>query len=223
MDNKMNRLMARLGHHFEDPVCLEHALSHRSTGPDNNERLEFLGDSVIGFIITFELYQRHPDAREGDLSRLRASLVNGETLASMATDLGVSDYLLLGVGEQKSGGKLRHSILADALEAIVGAIFIDGGPEVCKRCVLSWYGERVDDLSKLTPIKDAKSKLQEWLQARKLPLPEYTVKVSGEAHAQTFVISCQVTGLSHSSEGTSTTRRKAEQMAAERFLELLNE
>ena len=221
--SNIDDLMERLGHRFQNQKLLENALSHRSTGSDNNERLEFLGDSVLGFIITSELYQRYPKAHEGNLSRMRASLVNGETLASMAINLGVSEALRLGIGEQKSGGQKRHAILTDGLEAVVGAIFMDGGMENCKRCVLNWYGEGVDDLSKLTPTKDAKSKLQEWLQAHKLPLPEYKVKITGEAHAQTFIITCQVVGLAHTTEGTSSTRRKAEQIAAERFLELLNE
>lgn len=218
----MNELMERLGYCFQDQAFLVQALRHRSVGPDNNERLEFLGDSVLGVIITTELYRRYPNTREGDLSRLRASLVNGETLASISMDLGVADYLNLGPGEQKSGGQHRHSILADALEAIVGAIFMDAGIEGCQRCVLSWYGERVDDLSKLTPTKDAKSTLQEWLQGQQLPLPEYHVKMTGRAHAQTFIVTCRVKGLAHVTEGKSTTRRKAEQIAAEKFLELIN-
>ncbi len=221
--NDLDQLMKRLGYRFKNETLLQNALTHRSTGADNNERLEFLGDAVLGFIITTELFHRHPNAREGDLSRLRASLVNGDMLASMATDLGVSNALLLGMGEQKSGGKKRQSILADALEAIVGAIYTEAGLEDCRRCVLEWYGERVDDLSKLTPTKDAKSRLQEWLQARKLPLPEYDVSVSGEAHAQLFTVTCRVEGLPHLSEGTGKNRRKAEQAAAQRFLELLDE
>ncbi|WP_423062841.1 ribonuclease III [Candidiatus Paracoxiella cheracis] len=220
---RLDQLMARLGHHFNQPKLLENALTHRSVGSDNNERLEFLGDAILGFIITSELYQRHPNAPEGDLSRMRASLVNGEILASMATDLGVSEGLHLGLGERKSGGKKRRSILADALEAIVGAIFMDGGMQACRRCVLDWYGERVDDLSKLTPVKDAKSQLQEWLQARKFPLPSYKVEISGEAHAQTFTVTCRVEGLPHATTGVGKSRRKAEQAAAERFLEKLNE
>lgn len=217
----MSNLMERLDYRFQDHTFLAQALRHCSMGPNNNERLEFLGDAVLGFIITAALYQRCPNVREGDLSRMRASLVNGETLALIAVDLGVSDYLQLGVGEQKSGGKNRHSILADALEAIVGAIFMDAGIEECQRCVLRWYGARGDDFSKLAPIKDAKSALQEWLQARQLPLPEYRVEVQGEAHAQTFIVTCRVEGLAPVAQGESTTRRKAEQIAAERFLELM--
>ncbi len=220
---KLKPLMERLGHRFHNEHLLEHALSHRSTGPDNNERLEFLGDAVLGFIITSELYQRHPNAREGELSRMRASVVNGDVLAQLATDLEINDHLRLGVGEQKSGGKDRSSILADALEAVVGAIYMDAGLDGCRACILNWYGERVDDLSKLKPKKDPKSRLQEWLQAHKMPLPDYKAKISGQAHAQTFTVICHVEGLKHETKGVSTTRRRAEQIAAERFLELLNE
>lgn len=221
--SSLDQLMTRIGHHFKNQKLLHSALTHRSTGADNNERLEFLGDAVLGFIITSELYQRHPNAPEGDLSRMRASLVNGETLALMATDLGVSEGLRLGLGEKKSGGKKRGSILADALEAIVGAIFMDGGMAACRCCVLEWYGERVDDLSKLTPIKDPKSQLQEWLQARKFPLPVYKASTSGEAHAQTFTVTCRVAGLVHVATGVGQSRRKAEQIAAQHFLEKLHE
>ena len=219
----LNELMNRLGHRFGNVKVLESALSHRSVGSDNNERLEFLGDAVLGFIIASELYQRHPGAQEGELSQMRASVVNGDVLARLSIDLGINENLRLGVGECKSGGKSRYSILADALEAVVGAIYIDAGLEICRRCLLNWYGERVDDLSKLTPKKDAKSRLQEWLQARKFPLPMYNIKVTGEAHAQTFTVMCSIEGLPHTAKGVSTTRRRAEQIAAERFLELLNE
>lgn len=221
--NQLAALMERLGYQFKDKQLLQNALSHRSVGLNNNERLEFLGDAVLGFLITAELYQRHPKAHEGDLSRMRALMVNGDMLAQLAADLGVSECLRLGVGEEKSGGKRRHSILADALEAIVGAIYIDGGFEICQRCVLNWYGERADDLSHIKPKKDAKSELQEWLQARKLPLPDYKVNITGEAHAQTFIVTCSVAGLPQMTEGIGTTRRRAEQMAAERFLELVHE
>lgn len=219
----LNELMNRLGHRFRNAKLLEGALSHRSVGSDNNERLEFLGDSILGFIIASELYQQHPEAQEGELSRMRASVVNGDVLARLSIDLGINEHLRLGIGEYKSGGKSRRSILADALEAVVGAIYIDAGLEICRRCLLNWYGKRVDDLSKLTPHKDAKSRLQEWLQARKFPLPMYKTKVTGEAHTQIFTVMCFIEGLPHKTKGVSTTRRQAEQIAAEHFLELLNE
>lgn len=216
--NHFNELIKCLGHQFNNVELLKIALTHCSSSSNNNERLEFLGDSILGFIITSELYQRRPEAREGDLSRMRASVVNGDVLAQLSIDLGVNKNLQLGISEKKSGGNRRRSILADALEAIVGAIYVDAGLDICRWCVLNWYGERVDDLSKLIPKKDAKSLLQEWLQARKLPLPVYTVKISGEAHAQTFTVSCSIKGLSHKTIGIDTTRRRAEQIAAKRFL-----
>lgn len=221
--DKLDHLMTRLGYQFKQQQLLQNALTHRSVGSDNNERLEFLGDAILSFIISSELYQRHPNASEGDLSRLRASLVNGEILASMATNLGVSDGLRLGLGEKKSGGQKRSSILAGTLEAIMGAIFIDGGMDAVCMCVLEWYGERVDDLSKLTPVKDAKSQLQEWLQGRKLSLPIYKVSTFGKAHMQTFTVTCRVEGLPYVTKGVGKSRRKAEQIAAERFLERLDE
>ncbi|QTS83649.1 ribonuclease III [Coxiella endosymbiont of Amblyomma nuttalli] len=219
----LNELMNRLGYRFSNVKLLESALSHRSAGSDNNERLEFLGDSVLGLIVASELYQRHPNAREGELSRMRALIVNGDMLAQLSMDLKINENLRLGVGERKSGGKSRRSILAGALEAVIGAIYIDAGLEICQRCLLNWYGERVYDLSKLIPKKDAKSRLQEWLQARKFPLPIYNIKATGKAHAQIFIVMCSVTGLPHKTNGVSTTRRQAEQIAAEHFLELLNE
>lgn len=219
----LNKLMDRLSHRFRNVKLLESALSHRSIGSDNNERLEFLGDSVLGFVIASELYQRHPEAQEGELSQMRASVVNGDVLARLSIDLGINENLRLGIGECKSGGKSRRSILSDALEAVVGAIYIDAGLEICRRCLLNWYGKQVDDLSKITPNKDAKSRLQEWLQARKFPLPMYTTKVTGEAHAQIFTVMCSVEGLPSKTQGVSSARRRAEQIAAEYFLELLDE
>ena len=219
--SNFNKLMERLGYQFNNLRLLSIALTHRSSGPNNNERLEFLGDSILGFIIASELYRQHPEVREGDLSRMRASMVNGDVLTKLSTNLGVNEYLYLSVGEKKSGGKRCCSILADALEAIIGAIYIDGGLESCRQCILSWYCEYIDNLSKFTFKKDAKSLLQEWLQARKLPLPIYKMRVTGEPHAQTFRISCYVEGLLQKTEGINTTRRRAEQIAAKRFLELL--
>lgn len=218
----LTALQQRLGHTFNDLSLLERALTHRSHSGDNNERLEFLGDAVLSLVITTELFQQHPDSQEGKLSRLRSTLVNGELLAQLAVDLEVGDYLRLGVGEQRSGGQHRRSILADAFEAIIGAIYCDAGIDVVRSCVLHWFGERFADLSAVKPIKDPKSRLQEYLQARKLPLPEYIAEVSGEAHAQTFHVRCCVEGLDIETLGESSNRRKAEQLAAQRFLEILN-
>lgn len=216
-------LCQNIGCQFKNEQLLKCALTHRSIPKHNNERLEFLGDAVLGFIIAGELFQRYPNMREGDLSRIRSTLVNRETLAQLAKALHIGSYLILGAGELKSGGQQRQSILADAVEAIIGAIYLDQGFEVCQRVVLKWYDQFFTDLSQLTPQKDPKSTLQEWTQAHKLPLPVYEATVTGAAHSQVFHITCRVDGLKHVTHGKSTSRRKAEQEAAKRFLELLNE
>ncbi len=220
---EIEQLMETLGHTFKDMALLERALTHRSIPGDNNERLEFLGDAVLSCIIAAELFQRHPGSREGDLSRMRSILVNGDMLGELAKDLDIGPHLHLGVGEAKTGGHQRKSILADALEAIIGAIYLDSGIDEARRCVLGWFGGRFDDLSGIAPDKDPKSTLQEWLQAHKYPLPQYDAEITGAAHAQTFYVTCQVEGLLHKSHGKSTSRRKAEQLAAQHYLELLNE
>ncbi len=223
MTSELDKLQKRLGYQFKNISLLENALTHRSVGGPNNERLEFLGDAVLSQIIAEALYRRHPKAREGELSRMRSSLVRGDQIAELAKCLDLSLCIRLGAGEQKSGGQHRHSILADTFEAIIGAIYLDGGVEVCQDCVLQWYGEGIEALSKVTPEKDAKSALQEWLQAHKFPLPVYEATATGEAHAQTFHVTCRVEGLDQTTEGMSTSRRRAEQEAAQRFLELLND
>lgn len=216
-------LEKRLGHSFHNKALLKQALTHRSfVGVENNERLEFLGDAVLSHIITETLFQRYPNAREGMLSRMRSALVRGNRLAEIAKNLKLGACLKLGVGERKSGGSDRHSILADAFEALIGALYLDAGMEICQKIVLSIYGPEIDVFSEMSVDKDAKSVLQEWLQARKLPLPTYEVTVSGEAHAQTFNVVCCVKGLPHETRGTSTNRRSAEQAAAKAYLELLN-
>jgi ribonuclease-3 len=162
-----------------------------------------------------ELYRRFPQAKEGELSRLRASLVKGETLAVLAREFGLGDYLLLGSGELKSGGYRRESILADALEAVIGAIYLDAGMECCRGCVLEWYAERLDALSPQGTLKDPKTRLQEYLQAHRLALPTYLVdSVEGEAHAQVFRVECRIEGLDMTTRGTGSSRRRAEQEAA---------
>lgn len=219
----IDKINKNIGYQFKDTDLLIRALTHRSIPGRNNERLEFLGDAVLGFIIADELFQRYPKMREGDLSRIRAALVNRETLAQMAKVLAIGSFLILGGGELKSGGQERQSILADALEAIIGAIYLDGGIDTCRRYVLRWFDQCFEDLSKLTPQKDAKSALQEWLQAHKLPLPTYKATVTGAAHSQTFHVTCRVAGLDYVTYGESGSRRKAEQLAARRFLGLLYE
>ncbi|QHG92294.1 ribonuclease III [Coxiella endosymbiont of Amblyomma sculptum] len=213
-------LMRSLHHQFDNIELLRMALSHRSVGTPNNERLEFLGDAVLGFVIALELYQKYPKAREGELTQMRASIVNGDVLAQLSIDLGIDKNLVLGTGE-RGNGRTRLSILSDALEAVVGAIYLDAGLEKCYHCLLQWYGGRINNLSMLIPRKDAKSRLQEWSQAKKLPLPTYEVLIKGEPHKQIFTAICFIAGLSYRTEGTNTTRRRAEQIAAERFLELV--
>jgi ribonuclease III len=218
----MDRLYKALGYRFSNPQLLEAALTHRSLKGINNERLEFLGDSIINFLIAEELYQRCPGAHEGELSRLRSSLVKGDTLAEMAKELDLGHYLRLGSGELKSGGFHRSSILADAMEAIIAAIYLDSGMDVCRVCVLNWYQSRFGQSSQASTLKDPKTRLQEYLQSCHFDLPRYQVQsVSGEAHAQTFIVACVVDSLEKVAEGQGKSRRKAEQDAAEKLLKLL--
>jgi len=212
-------LYKKLGYSFKKKELLERALSHRSFSRKSYERLEFLGDAILSFIMAAELYRRYPRAKEGELSRRRAFLVNADSLFVLAKKLKISPYLRLGSGELKSGGQERHSILADATEAIMGAIFLDGGIEVCHQCVIKWYGDDLERLFEDKQMKDSKSRLQEWLQGKHLSLPVYSlIDIEGKAHAQIFTIRCSVNGLDHVTEGKSTNRRKAEQEAAEKFL-----
>jgi len=219
---KSGRLQRSLGHTFSDPDLLSLALTHRSAGGRNNERLEFLGDSIVNHIIAEALYQQFPDAREGDMSRMRAALVRGDTLAEVARELELGHHLVLGAGERKSGGKRRGSILADALEAVAGAILLDSDVETCRGCVLAWFEERLAQLDLAGAIKDAKTRLQEYLQGRGLPLPEYELlHVSGEDHAQQFHVACRLHRPVRLVEGHGSSRRKAEQAAAKSALENL--
>lgn len=210
-----------LRYSFQDQSLLIQALTHRSASSKHNERLEFLGDSVLGQVIAFQLYHRFPDASEGELSRMRASLVRENTLAEIAAELKLGDELHLGSGELKSGGFRRASILADALEAIFGAVYLDGGFAACEHMILGLYESRLEALPDGGTDKDPKTLLQEWLQARKLPLPNYELIASyGEAHAQTFHVSC-VLESGEASEGRGSSRRRAEQQAARKILELM--
>ncbi len=219
MKKKLIDLYPLIQHDFNDAALLKRALTHRSYKGDNNERLEFLGDSVLSIIISQDLFKRFVRAREGQLSRLRSSLVNGEVLAELAVELEINTFINLGAGEEKSGGRQRQSILADAVEAVIAAIYLDAGIHVAQTCVLSWYKERLDAITLDAPLKDSKSTLQEWLQARKLPLPQYQCEVSGESHAQTFSVTCTVEDMEIVTKGQSSSRRKAEQIAAEKFME----
>lgn len=208
---------------FKNVSLLEIALTHRSKNKiNNNERLEFLGDSVLSLIISEALFSHFPNAKEGELSRLRAALVKGETIAKIALQLDIGEHALLGEGESKSGGRVRESILAGTFEAIIGAIFCDSNYDAVRECVLKWYGDLITTIDSQTDVKDAKTKLQEYLQAKKISLPTYACKTSGKSHAQLFTVTCRVKGLPNKTEGKSTSRRKAEQAAAKLFLKELS-
>lgn len=221
MSGDYSALMDKVGYTFKDLQLLEHALSHRSIGDTNNERLEFLGDALLGVIIAEALFRHCPHAREGELSRMRSSLVSGTRLAELAKKLELGEYIKLGAGELKTGGRQRESILANALEALIGAVFLDSGIEHCRQCIFNWYGNLLGDLSIMHLAKDAKSHLQEWAQAHKFSLPSYTATISGKPHEQVFMVICEVPGLPHCATGSSTSRRKAEQLAAKHYLDLL--
>ena len=216
-------LQARLGYTSRDGALIEAALTHRSAGGDNNERLEFLGDGVLNCAIADLLYREFPDADEGELSRLRASLVKGETLADMAAQLGLGDHLNLGSGELKSGGFRRESILADALEAVFGAVYLDGGFEAAREVIERLMRPRLAGLpAAVAELKDPKTRLQEWLQGKGLALPVYRVeKVEGEAHLQVFTVTCEVRGFKLRETGVGPSRRRAEQAAAQAVLTIL--
>ena len=198
----------------------EQAITHRSAGGKHNERLEFLGDSVLGLVISHQLYEQRPAVDEGGLSRLRASLVKKESLAEIGHQYGIGDWLKLGAGELKSGGYRRDSTLADAVEAIIGAVFLVSGFDAARKFILDLYAERLADLPDVEELKDPKTRLQEYLQARELELPGYeVVDVTGKAHNQRFTARCEVRALGLSAEGEGTSRRKAEQDAAARILQ----
>ncbi len=215
-------LQARLGHRFGDAALLTRALTHRSFGADHNERLEFLGDAVLSLAISDLLFERFAGSDEGDLTRVRAHLVREDSLHRMALALGLPEVLRLSDGEARGGGAQRPSILADALEALIGATFLDGGFEQALALVRRLFGEVIATTDAESWSKDAKTELQEWLQARRLPVPAYRIRATrGQAHAQTFEVDCEVAtlGLTRSGEGRS--RRAAEQEAARHMLDLL--
>ena len=215
-------LAKKLGYLFKDESLIELAVTHRSHGKRNNERLEFLGDSILNFVIAEALYAKFPEAKEGQLSRLRAQLVKGETLAELAREMKLGDFLRLGSGELKSGGFRRDSILADTVEAIIGAIYLDSDMDSCRPYILDWYQSRLDQTTLQDTQKDSKTRLQEFLQSRRAPLPGYElISVTGEAHKQTFEIRCNVSLLEQSTEGKGSSRRQAEQEAARKALEQL--
>ncbi|MEX0731346.1 MAG: ribonuclease III [Aquisalimonadaceae bacterium] len=215
-------LLERLQYRFRDTNLLDEALTHRSVCERNNERLEFLGDSILNFVIASELYARGPEDSEGALSRLRASLVNRGTLADIARNLELGKYLQLGSGELKSGGRRRDSILADALESLLGAVYQDGGYDDCRALILRLFEDRLESLPCAHDLKDPKTRLQEHLQSIRRPLPTYQVTdVSGKAHEQTFSVECSVEGLDTVTNGKAANRRRAEQAAASAMLDAL--
>ena len=210
------------GYAFTAPALCHTAVTHRSAGADHNERLEFLGDSILNCAVARLLFDAHPLADEGALSRLRASLVSGDTLAQIAGDLGLGEYLRLGQGELKSGGFRRASILADALEAILGAIFLDSGFDAAAAAVARIMGPKMSDLPAADALKDPKTRLQEVLQARGLALPTYTLTaVGGDPHTQSFTVTCDVPVFGVAAVGEGASRRRAEQLAAAKVIDLL--
>jgi ribonuclease III len=219
---KFEQLSNNLGYVFQDKNLLKEALRHRSMGKISNERLEFLGDAALNFIIAAELFRLYPEIKEGDLSRLRANLVNGEELAELANELQIGEHIQFGSGELKSGGAKRKSILADTTEAIIGAIYLDGGIDACKERVLTWFNERLLSATQVTQ-KDPKTRLQELLQMCKMPLPVYDVaKITGVAHAQIFHVECKVAGIEFTTVGVGPSKRVAERSAAAQFLEAMS-
>ena len=215
----LKSLQQKLGYVFTRPNLLQQALTHRSAKLEHNERLEFLGDSVLELVIAEHLYQRFPQLNEGQLSRMRSAMVRGETLSSLAQHYAVGEHLILGKGEKKEGGKHRDSTLANAFEAIIGAVFLDAGFEKTQTVVLQWFQPIIDDLEPEATHKDPKSRLQEWLQARDLPLPKYEIShIAGRSHQQIFTVSCIVDGLQTPITHKASNRRKAEQACAEQAL-----
>ena len=209
-------LRERLGHAFRRPELLTQALTHRSFGSGHNERLEFVGDAVLNCVIAVALYERFPELPEGDLSRVRANLVNRETLARVGRGLEIGASIRFGEGELRSGGKTRPSIIADALEAVFGAIFVDAGFDAARQAIETVFAQELATVDPSASGKDAKTRLQEWLQARRAPVPEYIViGTSGEAHAQTFRVECRVPSFRVVTTGEGPSRRAAEQQAAE--------
>ena len=222
MDTRLAALQQRIGHRFADASLLTRALTHRSFGADHNERLEFLGDAVLSLAISGLLFERFAGSDEGDLTRVRAHLVREDSLHRVAVQLGLPEVLRLGEGEARGGGAQRASILADALEALIGATFRDGGFDAASVVVEGLFGEVIQTTDVASWSKDAKTELQEWLQARRLPVPTYRISATrGQAHAQTFEVECLVPALNLAEPGEGRSRRVAEQEAARRMLDSL--
>jgi ribonuclease-3 len=222
--SNVRQLEERLQYQFRDPELLSLALSHRSCGSSNNERLEFLGDSILGVTVTDFLYHQFPQAREGDLSRMRSQIVRAESLAQVAKKLQLGPELSLGPGEMKSGGQRRDSILGDTVEALIGAVYLDTGIDAARGAVNNWFKELLAAASDAQPVKDAKTALQEWLQQRSKPVPQYElVNTGGEAHSRLFTVSCKIDQVDKTISATASSRRKAEQLVAEQLLSELEQ
>ena len=227
--NAIQKVSQIFGYTFKDDSLLKLALTHRSIGAKNNERLEFLGDSILGMIISAELFKRFPKEKEGVLTRLRSSLVKGETLSEIAAELNLGEFIQLGAGELKSGGFRRASTLADAVEAIIGAIYLDSSAEnglaTTQNIILTIFEQRLNNCEPSGVLKDPKTRLQEHLQSKNVALPTYeVVSISGKEHQQTFKVSCMLEGHNHKVVASGSSRRKAEQAAAEKALRsLINE
>jgi ribonuclease-3 len=212
-------LQKRLNYNFIDETLLMLALSHRSCGSNNNERLEFLGDAILGLSVTDILYRNFPKAREGELSRMRSQIVRAESLAGVAKELELGSELLLGPGEMKSGGHRRDSILGDAVEALIGAVYVDKGLAAAQDCIALWFKDLLAASSEVDSVRDAKTSLQEWLQKRGKSLPDYTlVKTGGEAHSRLFTVSCKIAAVENEISAVASSVRKAEQMVAAQLL-----
>ena len=223
MNDQVNRLESALGYTFKNKDYLHRALTHRSLGQVNNERLEYLGDALLGFVIANTLFHTHPEAPEGVLTRLRATLVKGETLAKIARQIDLGEYIRLGISEQKSGGWRRKSILANTLEAIFGAIYLDSDFQTCARSIETLFSEYIEGCTPDTLVKDPKTRLQEYLQANQKQLPVYEIiEESGAAHDKTFLIRCTIQDMDIIVEADGRSKRTAEQSAAKIILEDLN-
>ena len=224
MEKAASWLKSTLDYEFDERRLFRQALTHRSSPGASNERLEFLGDAVLDFVVSEAVYRLMPSADEGDLSRLRASIVKDTSLAARAQELGIGEHLILGDGERKSGGQRRTSILADALEALFGAVYLDKGFDAAATMIQQVFAAQLQSLPDPRELRDPKTRLQEWLQARRLELPEYAlVSVTGAAHKQQFEVRCTVPGMDNATTGHGSSRRKAEQQSAQRMLEALTE
>ena len=222
--NAIDVLLKKLEYSFNDITLLNEALTHRSYASKNNERLEFLGDGVLNFVIADELFKLYPDVQEGDLSRLRASLVNKESLAEIANKLNLGEVIKLGSGELKSGGFRRPSILADAVESILGSVYCDGGFDTARDLIVRLYADRLASPTDLQSLKDPKTRLQELLQSRRFDLPDYQVtSITGQSHAQVFHVKCSIKQMSIEVNGEGKSRRKGEQVAADKAITRVEE